>query len=76
LVCLSDLLGASKENYLGASEAIDLGAWAPKLDIAKAPELALVINYETEEFFVLDEFLNQDSEIFALFGKVADVSFK
>jgi len=33
--------------------------------------LALVISYETEEFSILDEFLNQDSEISALLGKVA-----
>jgi len=33
--------------------------------------LALIINYKTKKFFVLDELLNQDSEISELIGKVA-----
>jgi hypothetical protein len=35
------------------------------------PGLALIICYKTEKFLVLDELLNQDSEISALVGKVA-----
>jgi hypothetical protein len=35
------------------------------------PRLTLIICYKTEKFSVLDKLLNQDSEIFALLGKVA-----